>query len=309
MDPCGKVKRAIVTHAHSDHGRPGHQSYLCSETCESLLRTRIGKESHVETADFGKKVRIGDAIVSFHPAGHILGSAQIRIEVKGRVWVVSGDYKPQTDPTCESFELVKCHVFISECTFGLPVYRWSAEQKIHHEINQWWAGNSASGHASILLAYSLGKAQRVLAGLDDSIGPIYAHSAVLSFVDHYRKAGVRLPEVKKIEPSTDFPNAIVVAPPAVEDSTWIRRFGHARKGFASGWMAIRGARRRRNLDRGFVLSDHADWDGLNQVIQGTEAEEVLLTHGDGEALSRYLRERGMNCSLLAGAVIRGEEEE
>ena len=311
VDPRGKVARAIITHAHSDHGRPGHRSYLCSKTCESLLKLRIGKDSVVESLSFGEKLKIGQAIVSFHPAGHILGSAQIRIDVGGEVWVVSGDYKPQTDQSCEPFELVRCDGFISECTFGLPVYRWQPEQIIHQQINHWWTQNTDEGKTSLLFAYSLGKAQRVLAGLNPEIGKILVHSAVYPFLEHYKKAGVQLPEIVKIERGQeyDFGQAIVVAPPAVEDSTWTRRFRSARKGFASGWMAIRGARRRRNLDRGFILSDHADWNGLLEVIKGTEAEEIKLTHGNGDALTKYLREQGHNCSVLEGARVRGEEEE
>jgi putative mRNA 3-end processing factor len=265
----------------------------------------------VESLPFGEKIRIGNSLVSFHPAGHILGSAQIRVEVNGRVWVVSGDYKPQEDQTCEPFELVRCNGFITECTFGLPVYRWLPEEKIHQQINEWWLENKQDDKPSLLFSYSLGKAQRVLAGLRKEIGPIYVHSAVYPFLEHYEKAGIKLPQVMKIERGKeyDFNGSIIIAPPAVEDSTWTRKFRSARKGFASGWMAIRGARRRRNLDRGFILSDHADWNGLIDVIKGTGAEEIKVTHGNGDALTRYLGEQGMNCSILSGASVRGEEEE
>lgn len=311
IDPRGNVDRALITHAHSDHGRPGHKSYLCSDTCKSLLQIRIGKEAVIESLAFGKQLKIGNSLVSFHPAGHILGSAQIRVEVNGRIWVVSGDYKPQADKTCESFELIECHGFVTECTFGLPVYRWLPEKVIHQEINEWWVENAREDKPSLLFAYSLGKAQRVLAGLEKENGPIFVHNAVSPFLEHYAQAGIKLPEVTKIERGKeyDFNGSIILAPPAVEDSTWTRKFRSARKGFASGWMAVRGARRRRNLDRGFILSDHADWDGLIEVIKGTGAEEIKLTHGNGDALSRYLQEQGMNGSILSGASIRGEEEE
>ena len=311
IDPRGHVNRAVITHAHSDHARSGHQQYLCSESCTSLLKVRIGTDARIEGMKFDETRKIGDALVSFHPAGHILGSAQIRIEVKGCVWVVSGDYKPQSDQTCESFELVPCHGFISECTFGLPVYNWVHEGKIHQEINQWWRANSESKDISLLFAYSLGKAQRVLAGLDEGIGKVYVHGAVHSFLDHYKRAGVVFPEVEKVNHNNDqsFEGSLVLAPPAVEDSAWTRKFRGAKRGFASGWMAIRGARRRRNLDRGFVLSDHADWNGLIEVIEGTGAEVVQVTHGNGDALSAYLREKGLDAQVLHGAVIRGEEEE
>ena len=311
IDPRVQVERALITHAHSDHARSGHKSYLCSNTTQSLLKVRLDYNARVEGMKFGEKRKIGDATVSFHPAGHILGSAQIRVEVKGHVWVVSGDYKPQVDRTCEPFELVPCHGFISECTFGLPVYRWMPEELIHRQINAWWKENRANRTPSLLFAYSLGKAQRVLAGLDPEIGPIFVHGAVDAFVRIYRDLGIDLPVVEKADPklSQDYAGAIILAPPAVEDSNWTRSFRQAKRGFASGWMAIRGARRRKNLDRGFVLSDHADWKGLIEVIEGTGAEEVLMTHGNGDALVRYLSERSVKAAILNGASIRGEEEE
>lgn len=311
IDPRGQVDRALITHAHSDHARSGHNSYLCSNATQSLMKVRLDSKARVEGMKFGEKRKIGDATVSFHPAGHILGSAQIRVEVKGHVWVVSGDYKPQVDQTCEPFELVPCHGFISECTFGLPVYRWMPEELIHQQINAWWKENRANRTPSLLFAYSLGKAQRVLAGLDPEIGPIFVHGAVDAFVRIYRDLGVNLPVVEKADPKLDqdYAGAIILAPPAVEDSSWTRSFRQAKRGFASGWMAIRGARRRKNLDRGFVLSDHADWKGLIEVIEGTGAEEVLMTHGNGDALVRYLSERGLKAAVLNGASLRGEEEE
>jgi putative mRNA 3-end processing factor len=310
IDPRGKVKRALVTHAHSDHARPGNAHYVVSKSCLPLLKLRLGEEVSAEGIPYGQKRKIGDAWISFHPAGHILGSSQIRVEVGGRVWVVSGDYKPQPDRSCEAFELVQCDVFVSECTFGLPVYRWVKEETIHQEINQWWQENAQAGRPSMLFAYSLGKAQRILAGLDSSIGPIFAHGAVHPFLPVYQKAGVSLPEVKKPkEGDGNWAGSIIIAPPAVEDAGWTRRFKGARRAFASGWMAVRGARRRRNLDRGFVLSDHADWAGLLEVIKGTGAEMIKLTHGDGEPLARYLQERGIGASVLEGASMRSEEGE
>lgn len=311
VDPRGQVNRALITHAHSDHARSGHESYLCSKTTESLLKVRLGSKARVEGLKFGEKRKIGGATVSFHPAGHILGSAQVRVEVKGRVWVVSGDYKPQADRTCEPFELVRCHGFVSECTFGLPVYRWLPEETIHKQINAWWMENSAQGFPSLLFAYSLGKAQRVIAGLDAQMGPIYVHGAVDEFMRIYANLGIDLPVVEKVDRhlQRDYDGAMIVAPPAVEDSNWAKTFRGAKRGFASGWMAIRGARRRRNLDRGFVLSDHADWKGLIEVIEGTEAEEVLMTHGNGEPMVRYLTERGVRAAVLTGASLGGEEEE
>lgn len=300
VDPKGSVKRALITHAHSDHARSGHDSYLCSNACHPFLKLRLGKKAKIESIPFGKKRKVGEAMVSFHPAGHILGSAQIRVEVSGRVFVVSGDYKPDRDRTCEEFEPVKCHCFISECTFGLPVYRWQPEETVFSEINQWWAGNSRDGRPSIVFAYSLGKAQRVLAGLDPEIGRIFLHPAAYQFLEPYAKAGIVLPAAEKVEKGkpADFSGSIVIAPPAVEESGWARAFPDCRKSLVSGWMLIRGQRRRRNLDQGFVLSDHADWDGLVNCIASTEAESILLTHGNGDALARYLCEKGMNVGIL-----------
>ena len=309
IDPRARVSKALITHAHSDHARPGHKQYLVSDSCLPLLKLRLGKEVKAEGLPFGVSRKIGDARISFHPAGHILGSAQIRVEVKGRVWVVSGDYKPHEDRSCEAFELVKCDVFVSECTFGLPVYRWEKEGNIHQQINNWWSKNARLGRPSLLFAYSLGKAQRVLSGLDPSIGPIFAHRAVHPFLPVYKKAGIQLPKVKIVEDGDDAcSDAIIVAPPAVEDANWSQRFKGAKHGFASGWMAIRGAKRRRNLDRGFVLSDHADWRGLLEVIRGTGADEIKLTHGYGDPLARYLGELGIKASTLEGARERTGED-
>ena len=309
IDPKGRVENALITHAHSDHARAGHKNYLCSDSSRELLRIRIGKDGVLESLPFGKSQKTRDVQVSFHPAGHILGSAQIRIELKGRVWVVSGDYKPQPDITSEPFELIKCHGFISECTFGLPVYKWQPEEVIHGEINNWWKKNKEDGKISLLFAYSLGKAQRVLAGLDPSLGIVYAHNAVHSFLNAYKNAGVELPDVKKVEKGIDYNGSIILAPPAVEDSSWTKNFRGARRGFASGWMAIRGPRKRKNVDRGFVLSDHADWSGLIDVITGTGAEEIMMTHGNGESISRYLTEKGIKTEVLADSVFQREEME
>ena len=302
IDPRGKVNRAVITHAHSDHARSGHASYLCSDNSKPLLKIRLGQKAKIESLPFGKCIRIGDALVSLHPAGHILGSSQVRIEVGGRVWVVSGDYKPQPDRTCETLEVIKCHGFVTESTFALPVFKWLPEDDVYTQINHWWMDNAENEFPSLLFAYSLGKAQRVLAGVDSSIGPIFIHNAVSPFLPFYQQFGAVMPEVKKVNSSSEhnYSKGLILAPPVVEDSLLLRQFGSAKRAFASGWMAIRGLRRRRNLDRGFILSDHADWNGLLNVILGTEAEVVKITHGNGDALMRYLLDRGINASLLQG---------
>jgi putative mRNA 3-end processing factor len=232
--------------------------------------------------------------ISFHPAGHVLGSAQIRLEHEGCVWVVSGDYKTGPDPTCPPFEPVPCDVFVTESTFGLPVFRWMPQQQVFDEINDWWRANADLGRASIVYAYSFGKAQRVLAGLDAGIGTVIVHGAVATLNAAYREAGVVLPPTKMVVDATpqELRRCLVVAPPSAQGSAWIKRFGEAGDAFASGWMQLRGARRRRNVDRGFVLSDHADWPGLLEAITATGAPRVIVTHGYVEPLVRYLGERG-----------------
>jgi putative mRNA 3-end processing factor len=244
---------------------------------ERVFRTRLGPEAVLETLPYGRKVKIKEVQVSLYPAGHVLGSAQVRVEHRGEVWVVSGDYKTASDPTCAPFEPVRCHSFITEATFALPIYRWPAPEIIMAEVNRWWRANQAAGKGSLLLSYTLGKAQRLLAGLDPVIGPIYTHGAVERLNQDYRESGVELPPTRYVSeapPGTDWSKALIVAPPYVHASPWLRRFGPLSTGFASGWMRIRGTRRRRAVDRGFVLSDHADWPGLIETIKATGAEQV-----------------------------------
>jgi putative mRNA 3-end processing factor len=243
--------------------------------------------------------------VSLHPAGHILGSAQVRIEKGGEVWVVSGDYKVAPDPTCDPFEPLRCHTFVTESTFGLPIYRWPPEQQVLSEIESWWRGNQEAGKASILFAYPLGKAQRVLCCLDRSIGPMYAHGAVERFNRIYREAGVPLPLMTEAQ---DWSRALILAPPSALSSPWLRRFGDISRAFVSGWMRIRGARRRRSLDRGFVLSDHADWTGLLDTVRTTGAEHVWVTHGYRGELVRWFTEHGLD-ALAVQTQFEGEQDE
>jgi putative mRNA 3-end processing factor len=311
IDPWRAVERALITHAHSDHARAGSASYLTSRSGTKVLRARIGDTAPIESIPFGDTRRIGDVTVSFHPAGHVLGSAQIRIEHRGEVWVVSGDYKTAADGITEPFEPVRCHTFITESTFGLPVYRWRPQAEVFAEINAWWRANQSLGRASVIFAYSLGKAQRILANVDASIGPIFVHGAVETFLPIYRDAGVRLPEIIKATPesrATLGPRALVVAPQSADASPWLRKFGDASTAFASGWMQVRGARRWRSADRGFVLSDHADWPGLNDAIRATGAERVLVTHGQTAPMVRWLRGRGLDADVLETR-FRGEAEE
>jgi putative mRNA 3-end processing factor len=299
IDPWRPVDRAVVTHAHGDHARPGSGHYLAHSASAGVLRARLGQDIDLQTLPYGESIQLGGVRLSLHPAGHVLGSAQIRLEYKGEVWVVSGDYKTGPDATCPPFEPVRCDTFITESTFGLPVFRWAEQADIFEQINGWWRLNAQAGRASVLYAYAFGKAQRVLSGLDEGIGPIVAHGAVSALNEAYRAEGVRLPRTfgaPELDKKT-LSQSIVIAPPSAQGSPWLKRFGEHSDAFASGWMQLRGMRRRRALDRGFVLSDHADWPGLSQAIAASGAPRVIVTHGYVDTLVRHLQEQG----LQAGA--------
>lgn len=268
-----------------------------------MLRTRLGTEALIELVDYRAPVHINGVSVTLIPAGHILGSAQVRLEHRGEVWVVSGDYKTEPDPTCTPFEVARCHTFVTESTFGLPIYTWRPQAETFAELLGWWRDNAAEGRASVVYGYALGKAQRILAGvLDTVIGPIYTHGAVERLTQDYRDSGVTLPPttaVATMPKGTRFAGSLIVAPPSAAGSTWLRRFGDHSTAFASGWMRVRGARRRRALDRGFVLSDHVDWPSLMSTIDATGAECVWVTHGYREPVARYLEERGLRTRTIA----------
>ncbi len=299
IDPWQPVPRAVITHAHADHARRGHGHYLASAEGEGVLRTRMGADIALQALPWGEAVEHHGVRISLHPAGHVLGSAQVRLEHRGEVWVVSGDYwlsghEAEVNPTCTPFEPVRCHCFITESTFGLPIYRWQPQSALYAEIDAWWAANAAAGRASVLMGYAFGKAQRLLAGVDAGIGPIVVHGAVEPLNAAYRASGVALPPTHRVTecPKEALRRALVVAPPSVSGSPWLRRFGDASDAFASGWMALRGARRRRGVDRGFVLSDHADWPGLQRAIAATGARRVIVTHGYEAVMVRWLQEQG-----------------
>lgn len=311
IDPWAPVDRAVITHAHSDHARPGCGAYLTSGRGAGLLRECLGPDAQIETAPYGQPVHRNGVEISLHPAGHILGSAQVRITFRGEVWVFSGDYKREPDPTSEAFELLRCHTFVTECTYGLPIYRWRPASEVFDGIHAWWRSNQERGRTSILYGYALGKAQRLLAGLDPEVGPILVHGAVARFLPVYQAGGIALPPVEWVDDAnarSTRGRALVLAPPSAAGSPWLRKFGEVSTGFASGWMQIRGARRRRNLDRGFVLSDHADWDGLLETIRATGAESIGLTHGHTRVLARYLEENGWSARSMATR-FEGEEDE
>ncbi|MCA3179525.1 MAG: ligase-associated DNA damage response exonuclease [Burkholderiaceae bacterium] len=297
VDPWRPVRRAVITHAHADHARPGHAAYLAAAPAEGVLRARLGAGIALRTLEYGETIESNGARVSLHPAGHVLGSAQVRIEHRGEVWVVSGDYKVEPDPTCVPFEPVRCHTFVTESTFGLPIYRWAPSAEVFAGVNAWWRANADAGRASVLYCYAFGKAQRILAGVDASIGPIVCHGAIEPLNRAYRAAGVALPPtrlVSEVKDRAELGRALVLAPPSAGGTTWIRRFPDPSDAFASGWMAVRGARRRRAVDRGFVLSDHADWPGLHAAVGASGAQRIFVTHGYVPVMMRWLAEQGLD---------------
>jgi putative mRNA 3-end processing factor len=301
IDPWLPVEHAVITHAHGDHARHGSAHYLASTPSAGVLKARLG-DIHLDTLDYGETVVHNGVTISLHPAGHVLGSAQVRMEHRGEVWVASGDYKVEADNTCTPFEPVSCDTFITESTFGLPIYRWQPQDAIFADINQWWRRNADAGRCSVLFCYSFGKAQRILHGLDEAIGPIVCHGAVEPLNRVYRDAGVRLPATLAVADMTEkamFKNALVIAPPSAAGSLWMRRFGDYSDAFASGWMQLRGARRRRAVDRGFVLSDHADWPGLMQAVKATGAQRVMVTHGQVGTMVRWLAQNGYDAGAFS----------
>jgi len=301
IDPWKPSATAIITHAHGDHARFGSDRYFAADIGLPLLRERLAGAS-IDGLGYGEQRRFGDARVSLHPAGHILGSSQVRIEVDGRVCVVSGDYKRNPAPTCAPFEVVPCDVFVTEATFALPVYRWPPIGEIVDDLIAWWDLCAARGVPAVLFCYALGKAQRLLAELALRIDrPVHVHGAMIALVERYRELGVGLLPTIPVSESArgrDFAGELILAPPSAAGSTWMRRFSNASTGFASGWMRIRGNRRRRGYDRGFVVSDHADWPGLIDTIRATGAQRILPTHGNTDALVPYLRELGLDAEPL-----------
>jgi putative mRNA 3-end processing factor len=302
LDPWAPVPRAIISHAHADHLHPGSQAYLCSGPSLALVRDRLEEGAVLEAMPYGEIRRLGEAKVSLHPAGHILGSAQVRVEVNGEVWVFSGDYKRAPDPTCTGFEPVRCHTFITEATFALPIYKWEEPRNIFQEIYDWWEANRNRGVCSVLFCYTLGKAQRILAELTHwTERRVYIHGALSATEARYREQNIRLlpTAVATEEPKGhSFAGELVLAPVTAKGTVWMRRFGAFQTAFASGWMRVRGLRRKRHFDRGFALSDHADWPALLSTIAEMRAERVWTTHGYAEPLARYLKEKDVTAEVL-----------
>ncbi|UYQ91839.1 ligase-associated DNA damage response exonuclease [Chitinophaga horti] len=310
IDPWKPVDKAVITHAHSDHARWGSKHYLCQHDSVPLLQLRLGKDISVQGAGYGETTLINGVEVSFHPAGHMIGSAQVKVTVQGQTWVASGDYKTENDGISGEFEPVKCHTFITESTFGLPIYTWKPQQQLFSNIRDWISANQAAGKNSVLLAYSLGKAQRIIYNLKDHVQKFMVHGAIYNGHQVLLEHGWNLPPVERITPDTPksaYADAVIIAPPSAAGSTWMRRFNPYALGVCSGWMQVRGNMRRQNADAGFAISDHADWPGLLAAVKATGAEQVLATHGFSSTFARYLTEQG----LKAGEVKTqfGEEEE
>lgn len=310
IDPWKPVDKAVITHAHSDHARWGSKYYLCHHLTKPILQLRLGDNPY-ETVEWNETVLMNGVKVSLHPAGHIIGSSQIRVEHGGEVWVVSGDYKTENDGISGAFEPVSCHTFITESTFGLPIYKWKPQPEIFDDIKNWVLVNNAAGKTSVLIAYSLGKAQRIMAPLAQTGLPIFLHGAVFNVHEALTKNGIQLPAVQRVQSTTTkaaTQGNIVIAPSGADGSNWIKRFAPYSVGVCSGWMQVRGNTRRRNADAGFALSDHADWEGLLNAVKATGAEKVFATHGFQAAFSRYLNEQGIEAAEVKTEYGNDEEE-
>jgi putative mRNA 3-end processing factor len=310
IDPWKPVKKAIITHAHSDHARSGNEYYLCHHLTKPLLQARLGNNNY-QSVEWNEFLLINGVRISLHPAGHIIGSSQIRVEHNNEIWVVSGDYKTENDNISGRFEPVPCNVFITESTFGLPIYNWSAQEEIYTHVRNWILNNKEDGKTSVLIAYSLGKAQRLLKAIEPLQEEIYVHGATWNMHQALLSTGMLLPKVERITPDTSkevLKNSIVIAPPGADGSSWMKRMEPYATGICSGWMQVRGNVRRRNADAGFVLSDHADWKGLLSAVKATGAEKVFVTHGFQSTFSRYLNENGISSAEVRTEYGNDDEE-
>ena len=310
IDPWRPVENAVITHAHSDHARWGNKNYLCHHLTQPLLQLRLG-DNNYQSVEWNQPISINNVKLSLHPAGHIIGSSQVRVEYNGEVWVVSGDYKTEDDGLSGAFEAVPCNTFITESTFGLPIYKWKPQQEIFDDIQHWVAENNATGKTSVIIAYSLGKAQRVLMALAQTGLPVFVHGAVYNVHQALVNSGWKLPHVERVTPDTlktTMQGNIIIAPPSAEGTPWMKRFSPYSIGICSGWMQVRGNSRRKNADAGFALSDHADWPGLLSAVKATGAEKVFATHGFQAAFSRYLTENGIEAGEVK-TEFGGEEED
>lgn len=312
IDPTHPVDKAVITHAHSDHARWGHKHYIAQRQNKEILKLRLGQQIHLTLKEFGESFTINGVRFSFHPAGHIWGSAQVRVEYKGEVWVASGDYKTESDQFSQDFEPIRCHTFITESTFALPIFRWKPQSHTMSAINQWWEQNAREGKTSIICAYALGKAQRVITSVNRDIGPIFVHRAVWNVHQALNQDGANLPDVKYIseavDENTNFTRSLIVTPSSAMGPSWMSKFHPYEVATVSGWMNVRGIKKRRNSGHGYVLSDHADWEGLNWAVRETGAEKIWVTHGYTETYARWLRQQGLDARSVGSLSIREENE-
>lgn len=301
IDPTGRVDRAVITHGHADHARPGHQRYLCTVDAAPVIKFRLTSNINIQTLPYGASVNINGVKISFHPAGHIIGSAQVRLEYKGETWVVSGDYKLGSDGISAPFEPVHCHTFITESTFGMPIYQWKEQAFLMNEINDWWKKNQQNGIVSVIQAYSLGKAQRIIRNIDNTIGTIITHPSVESTNAVLRQQGINMAETSELNSKItkqQLLSGLIIAPPGTVENLLKSKGYTVSVAAASGWMAIQKYRQRGGIDKGFVLSDHADWNELNKAVKDCKAERVLVTHGYEDIFSKWLNEQGIEAHSL-----------
>lgn len=303
IDPWKPVDKAIITHAHSDHARYGSTHYLTHRRSLPIMKLRLG-DIAVQGVEWNEALSINGVQVSLHPAGHIIGSSQVRVSYKGEVWVISGDYKIENDGLSGAFEPIPCDIFITESTFGLPIYNWKPQAAIYAAMQQWVLDNMAEGKNSVFIAYSLGKAQRVIHAISEITNKIFVHGAVWNVQEAFLQNGEPIAPVTKVVPEMDkklFQQAVIIAPSGAENSPWMKKFAPYNLAVCSGWMQVRGNQRRRNADRAFALSDHADWNGLISAVEGTGAKKVYVTHGFQAVFSKYLNERGIEAEEVKTA--------
>lgn len=302
IDPHKSVTRAIITHGHSDHAIMGHRYYLCTPMTGSIIKFRLGSFIQVQTIPFGESIYINQVRFSFHPAGHIPGSAQIRVEYKGEVWVVTGDYKTEVDQVSGTFELIQCNTFITETTFALPIYQWKPQSIIIEEVLSWYQDNLVNGKTSVILAYALGKSQRIIEFIPKDI-PVYTHGTVDNTNDVIRAAGLNMRPSIKVSSrinKKDIQKGITIAPSSVLNTPWMRALQSPVTATASGWMTLNNNRKKQAADYGFALSDHVDWNALNEVVFACGAEKIWLTHGYTHDYSRWLESKGKSTYCIEG---------
>lgn len=312
VDPWRPVNKALITHAHADHSRWGMKHYLAHHHSIPIMKHRLGRDIKVQEIAYGEPLKINGVSFSFHPAGHIPGSAQIAVSHKDQKWVVSGDYKLESDGLSIPFETVDCSHFISECTFGLPVYKWPDSKEVLASMKNWIVQNRREGVVSVILAYALGKSQRIIHGLANEAGTAFTHGAVEVNNELLEEIGYHIPSHQKITADSkrdEVLNGFVIAPSSVIGTPWLRKLKPYRLAMASGWMQLRGAKRRRNVDKGFVLSDHADWIGLNAAIEATGAEHIYVTHGYTDIFSTWLKGKGYKAHIVQTDFTDNEDEE